>query len=138
VVRAALRRYALLAAAVTGSVDRWVVTHGQPVSSNLLSTPDGPRLVDWGSVAVAPRERDLLEALDDAEGNDPWYAYVESGGRPEPLSPDTIELFSLERHLSAVSEHAVRFSRPHEDTGDDRRCFGDLEHELGTLVARWA
>lgn len=138
VIRAALRRHVLLAAAVAGNVDRWVVTHGEPGSHNLMHTPDGPRLVGWGAMALAPRERDLREALAEADGVEPWYSYVEAGGRPEPLSPDTLELFSLHRHLSALSEHARRFSRPHPDSGDERRSFGALEQELDTLVGRWS
>jgi spectinomycin phosphotransferase len=138
VVRAALRRYALLGAAVTGNIDRWVVTHGEPHTGNLLRTADGLRLVDWGAVALAPRERDLAQTLGEADGEEPWYAYMEAGGRPEPLSPDTLELFCLQRHLSVLCESAVRFSRPHQDTQDERRSFGHLERELGTLVDGWA
>lgn len=137
VVERALRRFALLGAAVTGSVDRWVVTHGEPSGANLVGTADGARLVDWVTVRLAPRERDLREVLGEAEGNEPWFAYVETGGRPEPLSPDTLELFALEWHLSEVAEHAVLFSRVHDDTDDERRCFGDLETELAALVDGW-
>jgi spectinomycin phosphotransferase len=137
VVRKALRRFTLLAAAVTGSVDRWVLTHGAPYPSNVVHTPDGSRLLDWGATALGPRERDLGEVLGGAEGPEPWFAYVEAGGRPDPLSPDTVELFALQRHLSRIAEHAVQFSRPHEDTDDDRRAFGELEEELAALVARW-
>jgi hypothetical protein len=138
VVRQALRRYSLLGAAVTGSAERWVVTHGGADPGNLLRTADGLRLVDWGAVSRAPRERDLREVLGEAEGDEPWFAYLETGGRPDPLSPDTVELFALQRHLSVLSEHAVRFSRPHGDTADERRCFADLEREVGALLARWA
>jgi spectinomycin phosphotransferase len=130
----ALRRLSILGAAVTGSVERWVVTHGETHAGRLLRTPDGHRLVGWGSAAVAPRERDLGQALADAETDEPWFAYLEAGGRVEPLSPDTVELFALQRRLSRVTEHAVRLSRQHEDTADERRCFGRLEEELAALV----
>ena len=133
----ALRRFRLLGAAVTGTPERWVVTHGAPYGGNLVRTADGLRLLDWTQLAVAPRERDLFDALGRAEGDEPWFAYLAAGGRPDPLAPDTVELFALERQLSVVCEHAVRFSRPHHDTEDDRRCFADLEQELGTLVAGW-
>jgi hypothetical protein len=138
VVLRALRRYVLLGAAVTHNIDRWVVTHGRPSTENLLRTADGPRLLDWSGVALAPRERDLREALGEAEGEEPWYAYMESGGRPEPLSPDTLELFRLQRHLSAVSASTTRLSRPHQDTEAEQRCFTDLERELRILVDGWA
>ena len=134
VVERTLRRFALLGAAVAGSVDRWVVTHGEPHAENLIGTPDGVRLVDWGNLCLAPRERDLREALGEAEGDEPWFAYVESGGRPDPLSPDTLELFALERHLGEIAVHAVRFSRAHEDGADERRCFGELEARVAALL----
>ena len=86
-----VRRFSLLAAAVSGNAERWVVTHGAPHTGNLMHTPDGPRLLDWGAVALAPRERDLRQVLGEAEGHEPWFAYVESGGcrtrsRPRPSS----------------------------------------------------
>lgn len=138
VLHQALRRFALLGAAVAGNIDRWVVTHGEPHTANLLQTLDGPRLVSWGTTALAPRERDLREALGDAEGDAPWYSYLEAGGRPDPLSADTVELFALQWHLCEIVEYLVRFSRPHEDTADERRCFEHLEGAVGALLARWA
>jgi spectinomycin phosphotransferase len=138
VIRQALRRFALLGAALTGTADRWVVTHGVLHSDNVLRTADGLRLVDWSALALAPRERDLGQALGESAGNDPWYAYVEAGGRPEPLSPDSVELFALQWHLSVIAEHAVLFSRPHEDTADARHRFNVLEQEVGAVLSRWA
>ena len=138
VLQACLKRFTLLGAAVNGSISRWVVTHGEPHTGNVVRTPDGPRLVDWETLALAPRERDLRDVLGAAEGEDPWYAYVEAGGRPEPLSPDTVELFALQWHLSEVTEYSVRFSRPHEGSAHDERCFADLEDEVGALVTGWS
>jgi spectinomycin phosphotransferase len=138
VIRQALKRFAMLGAAVVGTIDQWVVTHGEPSGRHLMHTPDGPRLVDWRTLALAPRERDLREVLGEADGNEPWYSYLAAGGRPAPLSSDTMEMFALQWHLSALAEQAARFSRPHANTADERRHFGDLERELGTLVTRWA
>ncbi len=138
VVERAVRRFSLLGAAVAGSIAWWVVTHGEPHAGNLVATPDGLHLVDWATIRLAPRERDLREVLGASDGNEPWFAYVEAGGRPEPLSPDSLELFALEWHLSEVAEYAARFSRAHGDTPDERRCFGDLEAELGALVEGWS
>jgi spectinomycin phosphotransferase len=138
VVESCLKRFALLGAAVNGTVGRWVVTHGEPHPGNVVTTDEGPRLVGWATVALAPRERDLREVLGEADGQAPWFAYLEAGGRPEPLSPDTVELFSLQWHLSEVAELAVRLSRPHADDADNARDFGDLEDELTALVQGWA
>ena len=136
-VERALRRFLLLGAAVAGSAERWVVTHGAPYGDRTVSTPDGPRLVGWGRACLAPRERDLGETLAEADGDDPWLAYVEAGGRPERLSKDTMELFALQRHLDEIAAQAARFSRPHGDTADDRRGFGALERELDALASNW-
>jgi spectinomycin phosphotransferase len=135
VLERALRQLDLLGAAVCGAADRWVVSHGEPHARNLLRTPDGPRLLAWSSLALAPRERDLGEVLARAEGNDPWFAYIESGGVADPLSPDTLHVFALQRHLSSVAENAVRLSRRHGDTEDEAHRFTDLERHLPALVA---
>jgi len=135
-VRRCVRRFSLLAAAVSGNAERWVVTHGAPHTGNLMHTPDGPRLLDWGAVALAPRERDLRQVLGEAEGHEPWFAYVESGGLPDPLSPAAVELFALQWHLTRITDGAVRFSRPHPEGADERQAFAELEEELA-LLARW-
>jgi hypothetical protein len=136
-VATALRRHALLAAAVVGSADRWVVSHGRVDTTRLIRTLDGPRLVRWSGLAVAPRERDLRDVLGAGEGDEPWYAYLASGGSPDPLSPDTVELFDLELSLSRVAQDAVRLAGALEDTADERRCFGELEEELAGLRSVW-
>ena len=45
-----------------------VVTHGEPHPGNVMWTADGLRLIDWDTVALAPRERDVwLAATDDGD-----------------------------------------------------------------------
>jgi hypothetical protein len=136
-VGTALRRHALLAAAVVGNIERWVVSHGRVDTTHLVRTLDGPRLVGWSGLAVAPRERDLRELLGSGEGDEAWYAYLASGGSPQPLSPDTVELFDLEQSLSRVAEDAVRLASAMQDTPDERLRFGRLEEELGGLRSVW-
>lgn len=137
-LRRAMRRFSLLGAAVTGNLGPWVVTHGSPDAAHLVRTPDGHRLVGWAGLALAPRERDLGEALGEAEGTEPWYSYLEAGGSPDPLSADTVELFALERHLSRIAGHAVLLAGPHEDDADGCQRFGELEGELAALLERWS
>jgi hypothetical protein len=64
-------------------------------------------------------------------------ADLDAGGRPEPLSPDTVRLFSLQWHLSEVTELAVRLSRQHADDPDQARATRDLEDVLAALVSAW-
>ncbi len=153
-VRTALDRFDLLAAAVLGAPERWVVTHGAPSGNNVLHCDNGPRLVDWESVALAPRERDLRHVTEvtdvtgvpgatgatgatgprsDPPGDDVLWAYVEAGGPPSPLSPDTLELFALEAHLDQVAQHALCFDAPHAGDAEDRRSLRVLEAELTAL-----
>ena len=89
----------------------WVATHGEPHERNLLLTDDGPRLVDWESLKLAPPERDLrvLGVPGDAE---------------------MVELFDLEWRLDEVAQYAAWFAAPHAGTDDDRVALGGLRHEL--------
>ena len=55
-----LREYDSLAADVASLDDAWVVTHGEPHSGNFIASPDGAmHFVDWDTVRLGPRERDL-------------------------------------------------------------------------------
>ncbi len=134
-VEAALRRFDLLVAAVRGAADRWVLTHGAPHTANLLRTEHGLRLVGWEGLALAPRERDLRTVLSGARTPLPLESYVAAGGRPGPLSSDTVELFDIEWRLGEVAEHAVRLARPHAGDPDDVRALADLESQLAVLRA---
>ncbi|WP_020387434.1 phosphotransferase enzyme family protein [Kribbella catacumbae] len=63
-LRARLAHYDALVREIEASDDPWVVTHGEPNSANVLRTTDGRmRLIDWDSVLLAPRERDLAAVL---------------------------------------------------------------------------
>ena len=107
-------RYHVLAAAARERP--WVVTHGEPHEANQLS--DGQRiwLVDWESVALAPRERDLKTLHD--------------RGHPVPADPDLIELFDLEWRLDEVDQYAARFAGPHPGSASDAVALAGLRHEL--------
>lgn len=135
VLRRAVRRFRLLAAAVSGHADRWVPTHGRLAPARVLQTDQGVRVVGWGAAALAPRERDLAQALGEANGVDPWFAYVEGGGPPEPLSQDAVELFTLERVLGRIVLAASSLARPHDDSSVTRARFEDLGDQLTHLVA---
>jgi aminoglycoside phosphotransferase (APT) family kinase protein len=37
----------------------WVVTHGEPKINNILITSNGPVMIDWDTVRLAPPARDL-------------------------------------------------------------------------------
>jgi len=112
-----VRRYLHLA----GRTDpaRWVATHGEPHTRNQLRTADGRTLlVDWESLKLGPRERDLRYLVDQGDG-----------GRCG-ADPDLVEMFDLEWRLDEVAQYAEWFHAPHSGTESDRVALGGLLHEL--------
>ena len=134
-----LGRFDVLAARAVGHRQGWVVTHGEPHTANVLWSAGGPRLVDWESLRVAPRERDLRWVLRDADGAEPLSAYLATTGLDLATSgiesdvDDMVELFDLEWTLWEVGQHAVRFSAEHPGDDDDRRFHRALLAELADL-----
>lgn len=96
----------------------WVPTHGEPHTRNQLVTPFGTRLVDWESLKLAPRERDLK--------------YLVEQGHEDlcDADPTLVELFDLEWRLDEISQYADWFEAPHVGTESDRVALGGLLHEL--------
>ena len=109
-------RYLELAEA---AVDRhWVVTHGETHTRNQVRTAGGIRFVDWESLKLAPRERDLS-------------TLVQAGyGVRVNADPDMVELYDLEWHLAEIAEYADWFAAPHLGTTDERIAYGGLLAEL--------
>lgn len=108
-------RFDELAARAVEASGGWVLTHGEPHTANVVWRLGGPVLVDWESLRVAPRERDLRTVLRGAEGAEPLTAYAANGGTAD-LDADMFELFDLEGWLWEIADYAVRFAAPH--TGD--------------------
>jgi spectinomycin phosphotransferase len=111
------RRYLALAEEAGRHRDAWVATHGEPHHANQVVVPDGLRLVDWESLALAPRERDLVDAVDSG------MASVDAVGA-------MLELFRLDWRLFEISDYAAWFRGPHGRSSDDRAALGGLYEEL--------
>ncbi len=90
----------------------WVVTHGEPHWANIIWSPDGPVLVDCGSLRLAPPERDLVPL--EIEGEE-----------------ELTHLYRRRWVLSEIAECADRLSRPHDDDAEDRRAREQLLQWLG-------
>ena len=129
------QRYDQLAAQALADPGRWVPTHGEPHTANVLWLLGGPVLVDWESLRVAPRERDLRSVLRGADGAEPLSAYVAHGGTAA-LDDDMVELFDLEWWLWEVAEYAVRFHGPHDGDEDDARFHQAFLEEVVPAVGR--
>jgi spectinomycin phosphotransferase len=114
-------RYLELANVAREHEDSWVATHGEPHHANQINTASGLKLVDWESLMVAPRERDLVDL-------------VESAGA-DRLDVDSrlIELFVLEWRLAEVAEYTRWFSSPHTGNADDHTALQGLHEELAGL-----
>ena len=97
-----------------------MATHGEPHFANQVVTPDGLRLVDWESLALAPRERDLVDTVDIGA------ATADALGAREPM----LELFRLDWRLSEIDVYAAWFSGPHGSSSDDRTALDGLHEEL--------
>ncbi|CAN5197145.1 N/A [soil metagenome] len=119
-----VRRYVVLTERAERTYQTWVPTHGEPDTGNQLVTPTRRLLVDWESLALAPRERDLDGLL--ASSADWQRAY----GNHEP-DAQMLEMFDLEWRLSEIAEYAAWFRAPHTGTASDTIAFGGLIQELG-------
>ena len=109
------RRYHALAELARG--ERWVPTHGEPHERNQLITAEGCLLVDWESLKLAPRERDLR-------------VLVDAGATDIDASWSMVEMFDLEWRLDEVSQYADWFESPHSGNASDRVALGGLLEEL--------
>jgi spectinomycin phosphotransferase len=97
----------------------WVATHGEPHTRNQLVVAGGVRLVDWESLKLAPRERDLRTLVDSGHAD---------LARPHwPM----VEMFDLEWRLDEISQYADWFAAPHTGDTNDDVAIGGLLSELG-------
>jgi hypothetical protein len=99
------RMASLLAADHTG----WVITHGEPKINNILITRNGPVMIDWDTVRLAPAARDLWMT-----GG--YQRYAELTGRQLPS--DQLDFYRLHWDLADLCSYGLWFCRPHEATPD--------------------
>jgi hypothetical protein len=99
------RMASLLAADRTG----WVITHGEPKINNILITRNGPVMIDWDTVRLAPAARDLWMT-----GG--YQRYAELTGRQLPS--DQLDFYRLHWDLADLCSYGSWCCRPHEATPD--------------------
>jgi spectinomycin phosphotransferase len=110
-----------LAAMHAAGGDGLVVTHGEPHPGNVLRTEGAVHFIDWDTVALAPRERDLWMFA--AHGND-LARYAALTGRPP--DPRAIEFYGLCWALQDVAAFVSVLREPHRDDPDARKTWGGL------------
>lgn len=127
-LRAAFARYDKLVAEVGAASSAWVVTHGEPHAANVIRAgEDRLLLIDWDTVALGPRERDLWMMVEDAAPD--LGAYSEEGGTPE-CSATAMALYRLRWELADIAEYVSTFRRPHQREENEEASWRYLSRSL--------
>ena len=114
-----------------------VITHGEPHPANFISVSDELLLVDWDTVALAPRERDLSLIVDDQGPSVARYERA-TGHR---VDFEVIILYRLRWYLDDLASAVRLFRRPHDDNPDTQLWWDGLTpriEELPCWLARLA
>ncbi|MBA2468471.1 MAG: phosphotransferase [Chloroflexia bacterium] len=105
-----------LAKSVMGSRSGWVISHGEPHAGNVIRTRTGELVVvDWDTVAYAPRERDLWMMVN--ESNSDWSIYRDVTGI-ESLSTPAMAAYRIYWDLSEIAIYVSWCLKPHERTDE--------------------
>lgn len=97
---------------------RFVLTHGEPLATNILRTRDGLAVADWGDLALGPPERDWTHVLRTI------------GGSPPGIRPDVLRFYDVRWILSEIAEYTEVFRGPHGGGADDRGMWTRLTRYL--------
>lgn len=106
-----------LAVICRASASAPVLTHGEPIATNVFRS--GTRLLigDWGDLMWGPPERD-------------WSHVIRTiGGRPI-CRPEFLRFYDIRWILSEVAEYVTAFLEPHTDDADARAMWGRLGRYL--------
>ncbi|MFZ0173512.1 MAG: phosphotransferase [Acidimicrobiales bacterium] len=104
-----------------------VLTHGEPHPGNLIHTADGLRLIDWDTVALARRERDLWMLHDGSPQC--LMAYERLTGTT--INETAISFYRLAWTLSDIASFANMFRSPHQETQWTRTKWKGFQQLLG-------
>ncbi len=94
----------------------YVVTHGEPHVRNQWLARGRTWLIDWESLLLAPRERDLATLVQER--------------RDVAYDREMVLLFDLEWRLSEIWSFAQWLHGPHLGDADDTTALGGLNEEL--------
>ncbi|WP_167464676.1 phosphotransferase [Nocardia brasiliensis] len=100
---------------------RFVLTHGEPGTGNILRRPGGLMLGDWGELMWGPPERD-------------WFHLRRSFGAAPEADAALMRFYEIRWFFNEFTEYAVRFFGEHEGNEEDAamwenliRCFTEIE-----------
>jgi spectinomycin phosphotransferase len=110
-----------------------VVTHGEPHAGNVMRTEKGHVLVDWDTVALGPRERDMWMLV--TGGADAAELYA--GATGTQLDSAALDCFRLTWELKDLAEYLNVLRSPHQENDDTVTQYGALER-CGAIREEWA
>jgi spectinomycin phosphotransferase len=111
----------------------WVVTHGEPHAGNVMRTGDRHVLVDWDTVALGPRERDMWMLV--AGGADAADLYATASGTQ--LDEAALDYFRLMWDLKDLAEYLNVLRSPHQENDDTVAQYGALKN-VDAIREEWA
>jgi spectinomycin phosphotransferase len=119
-----------LAAEVEKRGSTWVVTHGEPHSANVMRAGTRHLFVDWDTVALAPRERDLWMLVED--GTEDLAGYTDATGHQ--IDEDAIDFFRLTWDLKDLAENLNVLRSPHRESEDTVRAYEGLTNCMPSRI----
>jgi spectinomycin phosphotransferase len=87
-----------------------------------MQTDEGPLLVDWDTVALAPPERDLWMPM--VGGRDTAELYVRATGTE--VNEAGLDFFRLTWDLKDLAEYLKELRSPHQENDDTVRHYQAL------------
>lgn len=130
-INAALSAYDHLAEAVRATVDRWVLTHGEPHRGNTIVTDAGVHLIDWETARLAPPERDLWALIDEDERSRSFYCQRTG----LDLDENALDLYRRWWDLCEVSLYTADLQAEHGDTPETRIAWQGLRQHVDRIAA---
>jgi spectinomycin phosphotransferase len=119
VVRTLFAEFDELAEGLPRDESQAVVTHGEPHPGNVIYTDEGPALVDWDTVALAPPERDLWMIAE----IDPRLLTIYEDRTGVQVNEAALRAWRLAWALTDLAAFTARLKGPHEDQTDVRRSL---------------
>jgi thiamine kinase-like enzyme len=122
-----------LSADVATRSTNWVITHGEPHAGNVMRTGESYVLVDWDTVALAPRERDLWMLVE--EPAEEATSYTDATG--QQLDEVAVRFFRLTWALADIAAFTDLLRSPHDHSEDTEKAHKALTYYV-TTGERWS
>jgi hypothetical protein len=111
----------------------WVITHGEPHAGNVMRRGESYVLVDWDTVALAPRERDLWMLVE--KPAEEATIYTDATG--QQLDEVAVRFFRLTWALADIAAFTDLLRSPHDQSEDTEKAYKALTYYV-TTGERWS